>query len=180
MSIVFERIHSIEDFDYDAMFQASEIHLDENFFAKVPYPLTYEEKKQYYKDQLQSAFDGKSYLQRENEQLFLFLGVFDGIPMEFGGGYIENDGETLRFHWYLTAPDTNGSRNILHLDSTADIRKVFYNAHGITKYRVETYVDSPLHKWMKLRAASGHRVILSETTTVISDTLTEVSVLMEV
>lgn len=180
MDIIFTQINGWDDFDYDALFAASEASLETNYFAKVPLPLTYEEKKQYYREQMQLAFDGDYYLQKDKEKLFFFKGTFDGILMEFGGGYIEDDNETLRFHWYLTAPDASGSRNVLHLDTTAAIRKVFYNQHGITKYRVETYKGSPFQSWMRMRANSGHRVLLSETETELADGLIAVSMHMEV
>lgn len=181
MSIVFERIYSWNDFDFDALFEASKEHLQANFFSNIPFAMSDEQKKEYYKQQLQTGFNGTDiYLKKENEEFFCFKGTVDGIVMEFGAGYIEEDTCTLRFHWYLTAPDINGSRNILHVNSTADIRKPFYAQHGITRYRLLSSKDSDLHKWFRSRVNSGKQKLVSEgVINEIPNVVTEIEMLIE-
>ena len=155
---------SLDDFtEFDNIFEAAESRLDLNFFSQVPYLMTLDEKKQYYRAQIQSAFDGTWPLQNVGETPFFYKGVYDGIVMEFAGGYIETDGITFRGHWYLTAPDVNGSRNAIHTADTAAARKSFYNDHGLSRYKILTYHGSSMYQWIKLRIADGSIFLVSET-----------------
>ena len=164
MAVVFERINSFEDFiEFDQIIAAAESRLDLNFFSQVPMPFTYEDKKEYYKSQILSAFAGTWPLMEEGEEVFFYKGVYDGVLMEFAGGFIENDGITMRGHWYLTAPDANGSRNAIHTSDTAAQRSAFYREHGLTRYKVLTYVGSSLYQWIKIRINGGAMTLISET-----------------
>jgi hypothetical protein len=164
MSVVFERINSIEDFvEFDDMFAAAESRLDLNFFSQIPIPLTFEDKKEYYRNQVQTAFDRTWPLMTEDETVFFYKGIYDGTLMEFAGGFVEADGITLRGHWYLTAPNENESRNPIHTVETATVRKEFYANYGITRYKVLTFVGSSMYQWMKLRIRDGSIILVSET-----------------
>jgi hypothetical protein len=166
MSVVFERINSLEEFlEFDDMFAAAESRLDLNFFSQVPTPLTYEDKKQYYRSQVVSAFNRTWPLMTEDESVFFYKGIYNGTLMEFAGGFIEADGITLRGHWYLTAPDDTDSRNPIHTVATAAVRKAFYSNYGITRYKVLTFVGSSMYQWMKLRIRDGSIILVSETET---------------
>ena len=168
MSIVFEQINGWDDFDFDDFFDQSSSRLDLNFFS-VANQVSDDDKKQYYKDQIQSAFDGTWPLKQEGETLFLYKGTYDGVVMEFCGGYIENDGITFRGHWYLTAPDDTGSRNRIHTDEAAVSRKNFYEQHGMTQYKVTTYVGSSFHQWMNIRINGGAVTLISQTETSLGE-----------
>lgn len=163
MIVVHEQITSIDAFtEFDDIFEASESRLDINFFSQVPLVNTFEEKKQYYLSQIDSAFNGTWPMQGEGETPFFYKGVYDGITMEFCGGFIEQDGVTFRGHWYLTAPDINGSRNAIHTITAAGARKVFYEEHGLTGYKTLTYAGSSLYQWLNLRIADGSLVLFSD------------------
>ena len=156
MAVVHEQIASIDDFtEFDTMFAAAESRLDLNFFSQVPNELSFDEKKAYYRSQIESAFAGTWQLQNAGETPFFYKGVYDGVTMEFCGGFIEADGITFRGHWYLTAPDGNGSRNVIHTADTATSRRAFYTTHGLSRYKVLTYVGSSMDQWMKLRISDG-------------------------
>jgi hypothetical protein len=163
MATVFERINSLDSFiEYDQMFAAAESRLDANFFSQVPMPLSFDEKKLYYKDQIKSAFDRTWPLLQTEESVFFYKGTYDGTLMEFAGGFIEADGITLRINWYLTGPDAVGSRNSIHTAETAAIRTAFYIEHGISQYKIRTFIDSSLYQWLKLRINSGAITLISE------------------
>lgn len=162
MSIVFEQINGWDDFDFDDIFDKSSSRLDLNFFS-VANQVSDADKKQYYKDQIQSAFDGTWPVKQEGETLLLYKGTYDGVVMEFCGGYIENDGITFRGHWYLTAPDDAGSRNSIHTEEAAISRKNLYQQYGVTQYKVLTYAGSSFHQWMNIRINSGAITLISQT-----------------
>lgn len=164
MAVVFERINSLEDFvEFDDMFAAAGSRLDLNFFSQVPAELTFDEKKSYYRSQIESAYDGSWLLKEPDEQVFFYKGVYDGTLMEFAGGFVEADGITMRGHWYLTAPDETDSRNPIHTAETAAIRRAFYAQYGITRYKVLTFKNSSMYQWMKIRIGDGSIVQVSET-----------------
>ena len=137
MAVVHEQITSFADFtEFDTVFAAAESRLDLNFFSEVPDITTTEQKKEYYSNQIESAFAGTWPLQNTGETPFFYKGIYDGVTMEFCGGFIEADGITFRGHWYLTAPDSNGSRNVIHTTDTATSRRAFYTTHGLSRYNV--------------------------------------------
>ena len=163
MAITFEQVSSWADIDFDELFEASVSNVDNDFFSQAAGIITIPDKKEYYRSQIQSAFDGTWEITKPGETLMFFKGVYDGITMEFWGGYLEDDGVTLRAHWYLTRPDAQGSRNSIHTAETAALRRSFYLTHGITKYKVMTYVGSVLYRWLKTRINSGAVIAISET-----------------
>jgi hypothetical protein len=164
MTVVFERVESLDSFvEFDQMFAAAESRLDANFFSQVPMTLSFDDKKLYYKDQIKSAYDRTWPLLQTEESVFFYKGTYDGTLMEFAGGFIEADGITLRVNWYLTAPDAMDSRNSIHTAETAAIRKAFYAEHGLSRYRIMTFVGSSFYQWIKLRINSGAITLISET-----------------
>jgi hypothetical protein len=163
MATVFERVNSLDSFvEFDQMFAAAASRVDANFFSQFDQNLSFDEKKQYYKNQIAMAFNGTWPLTTSDEVAFFYKGIYDGIVMEFSGGYIEADGITLRINWYLTSPDENDSRNVLHIAETSAIRAAFYAEHGISQYKLTTFVDSRLYQWFKLRINSGAITLISE------------------
>ena len=170
MAVVHEQITSFADFtEFDTVFAAAESRLDLNFFSQVPNELSFDEKKAYYRSQIDSAFDGSWPLKEPNEEVFLYKGIYDGIIMEFCGGFIEEDGITFRGHWYLSAPDGNGSRNAIHTAEAAVSRRAFYQAHGLSRYKVLTFKNSSMYQWMKIRINDGSVIQVSETESLSPD-----------
>jgi hypothetical protein len=163
--ITFEQIDFANLTEFDAMFDASLASLDANFFSQVPgmEAASVAEKKNYYRVQIESAIAGTWGLTSEGETLFFYKGVEKGITMEFAGGFIESDGITFRGHWYLTAPDDKNSRNSIYSGATGGQRLLFFNAHGLSRYKVLTILDSDLDKFIRLRINSGGLTLLSET-----------------
>lgn len=170
MAVVHEQITSFADFtEFDTMFAAAESRLNLNFFSEVHHITNFNDKKQYYRNQIEPAFAGTSPLQNAGETPFFYKGVYDGTTMEFCGGFIETDGITFRGHWYLTAPDSGGSRNVIHTADTATSRRAFYTTHGLSRYKVLTYVGSSMDQWMKLRISDGSITEVSRTEAPMGD-----------
>lgn len=92
----------------------------------------------------------------------MYKGIYNGIVMEFVAGYVEEDNETFRVHWYLTHPDDNNSKNEIHIESTQQVRTTFYNNNGILYYKTPTIKDSLFYRWTKYRGNSGALDILDE------------------
>tara|TARA_R110000822_G_scaffold5031_5_gene21783 strand:+ start:5239 stop:5781 length:543 start_codon:yes stop_codon:yes gene_type:complete len=164
MTFVYEHIPSFENFaEFDDVFDASESRLDLNFFSIIPGIITSEDKKNYYRLQIESAIAGTWPMMNEGETLFLYKGVVDGVVVEFAGGFIETDGVTFRGHWYMTSPDSTGSRNPIYTAEAAESRRSLYTEHGLTGYKVLTYVGSSLYQWFKIRINGGAMTLISET-----------------
>jgi hypothetical protein len=178
--ITHQEVKSWDDFDFDTIFDQSASRLDANFFSIAKNVVTYEEKKQYYKAQIQSAFDGVWPLKEENETLFLYKGIYDDVVMEFCGGYIESDGITFRGHWYLTSPDALGSRNVIHTEEATVSRRAFYQQYGLSQYKVLTYVGSSMYQWMNMRINSGAITLVSQTEKPLDENTTHVTFIVAV
>lgn len=179
-TIIHQEIKSWDDLDFDSIFDQSITRLDLNFFRIAKHVETYEDKKQFYKDQIQSAFDGTWSVKQEGETLFFYKGIYDGVVMEFCGGYIENDGITFRGHWYLTSPDNIGSRNLIHTSEAAEARRTFYQQHGLSQYKIPTYVGSSLHQWMNMRINSGAITLISQSEYPLSTDKTHITLVIGV
>jgi hypothetical protein len=161
--IEFTEITSLDQIDYDKMFDGSYPSIEYNFFQKHKEDMTYEQKKNYYRGQLEDAINGTSPLIKSpNETFFMFKADYDNITMEFVAGYIEADNETFRVHWLLTQPDLNQSKNAIYSSAAKEKRTQFYNERNILYYKAPTIRDSEFYRWMKYRNNSGAVEILEE------------------
>lgn len=153
MSIEILIVNSLDEIDFDTLFHGSYPQIDDSFIW--PGLTTLEEKKLYYRGQLESAIAGTWPLTNQNERLFMFKGIYNGVLMEFVAGYVEEDNETLRVHWCLTQPDDSGSKNEIYIKPTRQARTAFYNSNGIYYYKTPTFKDSMFYRWVKYRHNSG-------------------------
>lgn len=154
MTLAFEQVTSISDFNFDVLFDASFPGFDKNF----PWHLTFngitpthQQKKDFYLSQLTRGILDDSPLKKENEQLLMFKVTLDGKEVMFKGGYIENDGITHRGHWFLTDTDADGSRKWMYTEEFDTAQRNFYAQFGITHHKVLTYEGSDLYRMMRSR-----------------------------
>lgn len=154
MSLTFQQVTSLGDFDFSTLFDASFPGFDNNF----PWHLTfggitpaYEQKKEFYFNQLIQGLNGISHLKKDDEHLLMFKVTLDGKDVMFKGGYIENDGITHRGHWFLTDTDIDGSRKWMYTEEFDAAQRNFYAQFGITHHKVLTYVGSDLYRMMRSR-----------------------------
>jgi hypothetical protein len=154
MTIQFQQVSSLAEFNFDVLFDASFPGFDKNF----PWHLTFggitpthQQKKDFYLTQLTLGISDNLPLKKENEQLLMFKVTLDGKEVMFKGGYIENDGITHRGHWFLTDTDLDGSRKWMYTEEFDTAQRDFYAQSGITHYKALTYVGSDLHRILRSR-----------------------------
>jgi hypothetical protein len=153
MSVEIVIVNNLDEIDFDALFEGSYPQIDDSF--AWPGLTTLEEKKLYYRSQLESAIAGTWVLTNPNERLFMFKGIYNGVVMEFVAGYVEQDNETLRVHWCLTRPNDNGSKNEIYIEPTRRVRTAFYNSNGLYYYKTPTIKYSMFYRWVMYRHNSG-------------------------
>lgn len=162
--ITYNNVTNLNNIDYDRLFQSSYPLIDNNFVWPI-FVSTFEQKKQYYYEQLVQAVDGSWAIKSSEDRLLMYVVELDGIQVEFSCGFIEQD-RCFRPHWFLTAPDNNGSRNWLYTADNRNAKSAFYQSLNITSYKVSTYIGSDLYKLFKMREATGNFQIISEQPTV--------------
>lgn len=160
MSVEILVVNSLDEIDFDALFDGSYPQIDDSFIW--PDLTTLEEKKQYYRNQLESAINGTWPLTNKSERLFMFKGIYNGVVMEFVAGYIEEDNETFRGHWCLTQSDDSGSKNKIHIAPAQQARTAFYHSNGIYYYKTPTFKNSMFYRWIKYRNNSGAIEVIAE------------------
>jgi hypothetical protein len=165
MAIVYQRLQSLSEIDLDTMFFNSLDLLDANFFSLLPQDISFDDKKSHYLVQLQSAIDNTWPLKNDTDTFMMFKGVVDGIDGEFAAGYVDAEG-AFTGRWYLTSPDSTGSRNWFWQEEAKTIRHAMYAENGVTKIKMPTFLNSQLYTFMKNRVNSGLITQLEEYPTV--------------
>lgn len=166
-TVVYEEITSLADIDFDLLFQQSFDRLDANFLWPSPL-VTYDQKKEYYYNQLTSAINGTWELKSPTEVFKMYRTIVDGQIAEFVAGYVDN-GDTYGGRWYLTAPTPDGSRNWMYTPEAQAARKVFFTDNGLVNIKYYTFVNSDLYRLVKMRATNGGITLLDEYPTVAGD-----------
>lgn len=165
MTVTFTKINTLDDVEFDTLFDDSVVHLDSNFIWPGTIT-TLEEKRQSYRERLQAAIDGDMSLASSPNSRFLMYKVEIGSKdVMVNAGFIDAVG-SYKTHWYLTSPDATNSRNWLYTQAMDDARSNFFAEEGITSYKVLTFVDSPLYRLIKSRFAANRNVILDEYPTI--------------
>lgn len=160
MNIELELIESLDAIDFDYMFSESFSRLELNFIWPVNVT-TYEQKKEYFLNRLQSAIDGDWKLKNDDDTFLMMITKADGVIVEFSAGYLEADGG-LSLHWNLTAPVPGGNRNWRYSPEAQQARKDFAVSIGATSFKEHTYVGSLLYRTLKSRATAGNYTIEEE------------------
>ena len=154
MTIQFQQVLSLSEFNFDVLFDASFPGFDKNFPWNLTFngiTPTHQQKKDFYLSQLNLGISDNLPLKKENEQLLMFKVTLDGKEVMFKGGYTENDGITHRGHWFLTDTDVAGSRKWMYTEEFDTAQRDFYAQFGITHYKVLTYEGSDLHRILRSR-----------------------------
>lgn len=154
MNIELQLINSLDEIDFDYLFSESFSRLELNFL----YPAgitTYEQKKEYFLNRLESAITGDWHDKNDDDTFLMIVTKADGSVVEFSAGYLETDG-SLSFHWNLTAPVPGGNRNWRYSPEAQQARKDFAASIGATSFKEHTYVGSLLYRTLKSRAQSGN------------------------
>ena len=149
MALIFQQVKQFSDFDFDNLFLESIIGINRNLFN--PTLTTFEERKAFFRFQLDRAIDGTCPLQNPGETLFMYKISKDGKDIFFKAGYIEVDGITHRGHWFLTARDLENNKNWLYTEELDVKQREFCALFGVTQHKVLCSTDSPMYKMVHAR-----------------------------
>jgi hypothetical protein len=154
MIVQIEPIQSIEEIDYDYLFDQSYSRM-ENTFLWAPMFTTYETRKAFYRKQLQSAIDGTWHLKKDDDEFIMFVARVDGEIVEFSAGYLETTGY-ISLHWHLTAPTSaEGNRNWRYTQEAHAARIACLTALGAVGTKEYTWIGSLLYTTLKSRLSTG-------------------------
>ena len=154
MIVQFEQIQSIEEIDYDYLFDQSYTRMD-NTFLWAPVLNTYETRKAFYRKQIQSAIDGTWPLKNEGEPFVMIVTRVDGEIVEFTAGFKQDSGY-LSLHWHLTSPTSSeGNRNWRYTPEAHEARKSFLTGLGVVGTTEYTWIGSLHYRTLKTRLATG-------------------------
>jgi hypothetical protein len=154
MIVQFEQIQSIDEIDFDHLFEQSYSRM-ENTFLWSPVLNTYETRKQFYRYQLQTAIEDKWPLKNEGEPFVMIVTRVDGDIVEFTAGFKEDTGY-ISLHWHLTSPTLNeGNRNWRYTPESHEARVAFLNSIGVVGTKEYTWIGSLHYRTLKTRLATG-------------------------
>lgn len=157
MIVEFVEIGSLAEIDFDYMFTESYSRM-ENTFLWPPMCVTYEQRKQFYYDQLLAADNGTWPLKNETDTFILIVTKVDGEIVEFTAGFRdENDVVSLR--WHLTAPGADGKRNWRYSQEALQARKDFVAQAGIKAFKEFTWKGSLHYRMLRMRAQTGNFIL---------------------
>lgn len=153
MIIVLRQINSLNEIDYDYLFSESFSRIEMDYLWP-PNLTTYEQKRDFYRSQIEAAINGTHTLQKEDNTFVMIATTVDGNTTEFSAGYLEADG-SLSLTWNLTAPVPGGNRNWRYSPEAQRARKDFIRSLGVTAIIEYTWTGSLLYKMLKSRASLG-------------------------
>lgn len=164
MTYAYVTINSLSDLDYDDLYERSKDIVESNWPSIST--VTAEEKKAIITGLIQSSIDGQWAGAGEvgaDDRYLLFKIVNTDTDTAVGivSGYITPDG-TFDAKHSLSSPD-GGSRNYIYTEQNRLARDQYYRDNGITKIKYNNLPEeSPLYKFLKLRAGSGYYTIVSD------------------
>lgn len=142
MNIQFQTITSLDEVDFDDLYESSLPDINNNFLW-APHLETDEQRKEFYRNQLSLAIAGESPLANGNEFLMYKVQI-DGVDHLMAAGYIEENPRCFKGHWYLTKKHNN-SRSWIFAAETTPIRTAFFAQHNLETYKAPTHTDSALY-----------------------------------
>ena len=167
MIIVYEKIMSLADINFDYLFSRSYDHLDGNF----PWPdsvIGFFEKQNFYRSYLELAINGTRPVNATNDTFIMFKTIVDDEDLEFTAGYIDENG-CFSIGWYLAARGPMNSRNWIYSPEAKIARNALFLDNGILTQKILTDKNSSLYRMFKLRANAGVCTIFDEYPSVEGD-----------
>ncbi len=157
MIVEFIEIDSLDEIDFDYLFTESYSRM-ENTFLWSPHCTTFEQRKEFYHNQLISAANGTWPLKNDTDTFMLIVTKVDGVIVEFTAGFRDVD-NYVSLRWHLTAPDTGGKRNWRYSREALQARKDFVAASGVVGFKEFTWVGSLHYRTLRMRAATGNFIL---------------------
>lgn len=168
MIATYETITTLDGIDFDSLYAGSVASID--VFYRFPEGVvTYEQRRQFIREHLQSAIDGTNpVIMREGDTFLMHKTVIDGQDLSLHAGYINAAGDTFRHVVLLSKPDASGSRSWSYAPEFYAAKKAYYDSLGITKFEANAIKETPLHNSI-LSRVSANVVSISETNSIAGD-----------
>lgn len=165
MNVVFTVINSLDEIDFDDVYERSKDVLELNWPKTSP--IQGNDIKTRIVEMINSGVNNDwpgLNLHRPSDRYFMFKTVDTdtGLLLGVTCGYITEDGTFDGRHSFST-PDSTGSRNFLYTAATQVTRNQFYRDNGISKIKYNNIPsDSSLYRLIKFRENAGNYVIISD------------------
>jgi len=161
MNIQIQQIFTLDDVDFDTLFDSSFPDMDMNYFLLASDQGPTESKKEMYRARLSDALTDISPLQTENTYVFGFKVMLDGVDHLMNAGFVDYNTGIFASHWFLTKP-YNNSRNFIHSADYRTQRSQFFRDNEIYGYQVTTPINSLLYKSIKSSSNIDHLELIEE------------------
>jgi hypothetical protein len=161
MNIQIQQLFSLEDIDFDGLFDSSFPDMDTNYYLLADNTGPTETKRQTYYKTLSDAMAGTSPLQKENTYVFGFKVVIDGADHLMNVGFVDHVSGVFTTHWFLTKP-YNNTRSFIHSVEYKQLRSQFFLDNEIQYYQITTPYNSLLYKSIKQSNANSAVELVDE------------------
>ena len=165
MSITYSIINSLDEIDFDDLYERSRDAIESNWPADSP--IQGDDIKTHILNMIQSGINNEWPGLNPHSPTDRYV-VFDNVESSTGKlvglvcAYITEDGTLDGRHCFST-PDSSGSRNYIYTGENIEVRNDFYRELGGTKIKYNNIpVDSVLYKLLRLRSNAGYFTILSD------------------
>lgn len=165
MSITYTLINSLDDIDYDDLYERSKDVVELNWPAASP--IQGNDIKVHIGNMITSGMNNEwpglnLHVPTDTPVLFKSEESDTGLLVGLVFGYITEDG-TLDGRHSFSTHDSSGSRSFIYAAETIQNREQFYRDIGITKVKYNNIPDnSSLYRVLKLRETAGYFTILSD------------------
>lgn len=160
MNIIISEIKSIQDVDFQSLFEGSFPDIDINYYIKDIEKGYSDIKRDTYLNNLIATLSGER--TPINHSVLGFKATIDGTDHLLNIGFIDNTG-TYKSIWMLSKPyQTN--RAFIYSEEYISLRNNFLKSKGVVYYCVKTVKDSLLYKSLKRSNSIGTIKIKEEIT----------------
>lgn len=160
MIVKYIEIYSLNEVDYDTLFNDSVDKLSELFHFRPD--VTLETKRQIYKTHIERIIIGGEPMQKPGDTLMMYKVVADNKDVSLSIGYIESVGNIFRHHCLLSSPDSLGSRSWIYTKEALEAKSTFFSTKNISTFRAETLTNTPIYSHIQSMASSNNYVIDEE------------------
>jgi hypothetical protein len=164
MSYTYVTINDLTEVDFDDIYERSKDAIETNWPTGAE--TTSAQKKEIVRSNIQSCIDGTwaGTPPLAEDDRFLMFKIVDqlGTVMGLVSGFVTANG-TFDGKNSLSAPAADGSRNYIYSQQNKLARDQYYRDNGISYIKYNNlHVDSPMYKFLKLRANAGNYDIVSD------------------
>lgn len=165
MSITHSIINSLDEIDFDDLYERSRDVVELNWPADSP--IQGDDIKTHMINMIQSGINNEwpglnPHSPTDRYIMFNSVESATGLLVGLVCAYITEDG-TLDGRHSFSTPDSSGSRNYIYTLENVQVRNEFYRDIGVTKVKYNNIpANSNLYKLLRLRSNAGYFTILSD------------------